>query len=81
VEVQGELGFSQDFEAFAVGFHQSVFDAVVDHFDEVSAAGGAGVDPAVFGSEGIEDGFDSGDGGFFAADHHAVAFGAAPDSA
>ena len=45
VEVEGLLGV-HDGEAFGVGLHQAVLDAVVDHLDEVAGAGGADVSPA-----------------------------------
>ena len=45
-------GVFEDVEAFGIGLHQSVLDAVVHHLDEVSGAGGAAVDIAFFGGAG-----------------------------
>ena len=39
----------EDVEAFGVGGHEAVFDAVVDHLDEVAGAVGSAVEVAVFG--------------------------------
>ena len=36
-------------EAFGIGLHQSIFDAVMNHFDEVAGADRPGVDIAFFG--------------------------------
>ena len=34
------LAFFEDVEAFGIGLHQAVFDAVVDHLDEMPGADG-----------------------------------------
>ena len=41
---------TQDVEAFGVGLHQSVLDAVMHHLDEMPCAGRAGVDIAALGA-------------------------------
>ena len=41
---------TQDVEAFGVGLHQSVLDAVVHHLDEVPGAGRTGVNVAALGA-------------------------------
>ena len=41
------LAFLQDVKALGIGLHQAVFDAVVDHLDEMSGAGRAGMDVAL----------------------------------
>src|SRR5258708_13645534 len=43
-----DIGVIQDVKPFGIGLHQSVFDAVVDHLDEVARADRAGVDVALF---------------------------------
>ena len=40
----------QDVEAFGIGLHQAVFDAVMDHLDEMPGAGRAGMDIALLGA-------------------------------
>ena len=40
----------QDVEALGIGLHQAVFDAVVDHLDEMAGAGRAGMDIALLGA-------------------------------
>ena len=82
VEVEGLFGF-EDGEAFGVGLHHAVLDAVVDHLDEVAGAGWADVAPALglAGGERFEDGGEAFDGGLVAADHEGVALLEAPDSA
>src|ERR1051325_3582244 len=42
-----DVGVLENVEPFGIGLHQAVFDAVVDHLDEVSSADGAGVDVAL----------------------------------
>ena len=42
-----DIGVLQDVEAFGIGLHQAVFDAVVDHLDEVAGADRAGMDVAL----------------------------------
>src|SRR6202035_2760868 len=42
-----DIGILQDIETFGIGLHQAVFDAVVNHLDEVSGADRAGVDIAL----------------------------------
>ena len=51
------VGVFQNVEAFGVGGHQAVFDAVVNHLDEMACAGRAAMEIALFG----------GAAGFFAA--------------
>src|SRR6266850_8111691 len=46
------IGMLKDIEAFCVSGHQSIFDSVVDHFHEMSGAGGAAVEVTFFGSAG-----------------------------
>ena len=41
------LAFLQNVEALGIGLHQAVFDAVVDHLDEVAGADRAGMDIAL----------------------------------
>ena len=68
----GSLAFD-DGEAFGVGLHHAVLDAVVDHLDEVAGAGWADVSPALVlrRGEGFEDGGEALDGSLVAADHEA----------
>ena len=40
----------QDVEAFGIGLHQAIFDAVVDHLDEMARARRAGMDIALLGA-------------------------------
>ncbi len=42
------VGVLQNVEAFGIGLHQTVLDAVVDHLDEVAGAVRPGVDVALF---------------------------------
>ena len=44
------LAFFENVEAFGIGLHQAVFDAVVDHLDEMAGAVRAGMDVAVLGA-------------------------------
>ena len=44
------VAVAQDVEAFGIGLHQAVLDAVVDHLDEVAGAGRPGVDVAALGA-------------------------------
>src|ERR1700709_614957 len=44
----GYIGILQNIEAFGIGLHQAVFDAVVNHLDEVPCANRAGVNVALF---------------------------------
>ena len=41
------VGVAQNVETLGIGLHQAVFDAVVDHLDEVSGAAGPGVHVAL----------------------------------
>ena len=41
---------AQDVEAFGIGLHHAVFDAVMHHLDEVPGAGRAGMDVAALGA-------------------------------
>src|SRR5262249_34077500 len=43
------VGVLEDVEAFGVGGHDAVLDAVVNHFYEMAATGGAAVEIAFFG--------------------------------
>ena len=45
-----DVGAFEDAQAFGVGGHDAVLDAVVDHFDEVARAVGAAVEIALLGS-------------------------------
>src|SRR5581483_6986638 len=45
-----DIGILQDVETFGIGLHQAIFDAVVDHLDEVSGADRAGMDVALLDS-------------------------------
>ena len=47
-----EVLVAQDVEAFRVGLHQSVFDAVMHHLDEMPGAGWPGVNVAPLGAGG-----------------------------
>ncbi len=47
--IQADVGVLEDVEAFGVGRHQAVLDAVVDHFHEVAAAVAAAVQIALRG--------------------------------
>jgi hypothetical protein len=82
IKVEGGLGL-EDGEAFCVGLHHSVLNAVVDHLDEVTCAGGTDVSPAfgLAGGEGFEDGGEALHGLLIAADHEAVALFESPDTA
>jgi hypothetical protein len=42
-----DIGVLQDVEALGIGLHQAVFDAVMDHLDEMAGADRAGVDVAL----------------------------------
>src|ERR1700759_979935 len=42
-----DIGVLEDVEAFGIGLHQAIFDAVVDHLDEMPGADGAGMDVAL----------------------------------
>src|SRR6187402_1197360 len=42
-----DIGVLEDVEAFGIGLHQAVFDAVVDHLDEMPGADRAGMDVAL----------------------------------
>ena len=44
-----DIGIFKDIHAFGVGGHDAVFDAVVDHFNEVTSAVGSAVEVAEFG--------------------------------
>src|SRR5450759_1082286 len=44
-----EFGRAQDFDALGIGLHETVFDTVVDHLDEVTSAAVTGVHEAAFG--------------------------------
>src|ERR1700688_617435 len=39
-----DIGTLQDVKTLGISLHQAVFDAVVNHFDEMAGAHGAGVD-------------------------------------
>ena len=43
-----DVGFVQDVEAFSIGRHDSVFDAVVDHLDEMPGPVRAAMQKALF---------------------------------
>src|SRR6266404_8615623 len=43
------VGMLENIQAFCVSGHQPIFDAVVDHFHEMSGAGRAAVEIAFFG--------------------------------
>ena len=45
-----ESRVAQDVEALGIGLHQAVFDAVVDHLDEVAGAARAAVEVALLGA-------------------------------
>src|SRR5258707_7920917 len=42
-----DTGVLEDVESLRIGLHQAVFDAVVDHLDEVAGTDGTGVDIAL----------------------------------
>ena len=42
-----DIGVLQDVETFGIGLHQAIFDAVVDHLDEMPGADRAGVEIAL----------------------------------
>ena len=46
----GRVLVLEDVEALGIGLHQAVFDAVVDHLDEVAGAGRPGMDIALLGA-------------------------------
>ena len=73
----------QDGEALGIGLHQTVFDAVVDHLDEVARTAGAHAPPALVRPwrQSLENGPQPLDNLLGSAHHHAVAFGPAPDAA
>src|SRR5579859_5646223 len=47
-----DIGVLENIQALGVGRHQSVFDAVVDHFDEMASARRAAMQITFFGSAG-----------------------------
>ena len=49
VHMLADVGAVEDAEAFGVGGHDAVLDAVVDHFDEVAGAVGAAVEITLLG--------------------------------
>ena len=82
MQVEGELvGLLHDLEALAVGLHEPVLDAVVDHLHEVAGAHRPHVGVAALGGEGQEDRLATATTAFVAADHQAVAVGEPPDPA
>ena len=80
VEVEVFAGL-HNLEAFGIGLHHAVFDAVVDHLDEVTAADRACVQVAIFGGQIDECWFEALDDGRVAADHQTKAQFEAPDPA
>src|SRR3954453_14034646 len=71
-----------DLEAFGVGLHQAVLDAVVDHLRVVAGSRRAAMDVAAIGrSEALEDGLERLDVLTLSADHRAVAVDESPDAA
>src|SRR5260370_4277636 len=42
-----DIGILQDVKTFGIGLHQAIFDAVMNHLDEVPGADRAGVDVAL----------------------------------
>ena len=42
-----DIGVLQDVETLGIGLHQAVFDAVVNHLDEMPGADGTGVNVAL----------------------------------
>ena len=76
------LGF-HDGEAFGDGLHHAVLDTVVHHLDEVSRAMFPNPTPTRIraGRERFKDRAMMLHHRFVAADHHAIAFGDAPDAA
>src|SRR5437870_1954716 len=51
------LGFVQDLEAFGIGLHHPVLDAVVDHLNEVASPVWTEQSVAVFWRQRLDDGF------------------------
>src|SRR5436309_12047653 len=45
-----DIGVLEDVETFGIGLHQTIFDAVVDHLDEVPGADGSCVNVTLFDS-------------------------------
>src|SRR5438128_7718006 len=84
MKVEAELALVlQNGKAFGVGLHQSVFDAVVNHLDEVAGAHRPDPTPTSIRRwrEGLEYRPEPLDCGFVAADQHAVARGQPPHAA
>ncbi len=84
MQVQAELAFVlQDREAFGVGLHQPVFDAVMDHLGEMPGTDRADAAPTFIPRrcKRFENRPQPFDGRWIAADHHAVAFRKTPDAA
>src|SRR5205823_13973075 len=44
-----DIGLAQDSQAFGIGGHEAVLDAVVHHLDEMASAGRPAVQVALFG--------------------------------
>src|SRR5437899_9559901 len=84
MQVEAELALVlQNGKAFGVSLHQSVFDAVVNHFGEVAGAHRPNPAPTSIRRrrERLEDRLESLDHDFIATDHHAVALGQPPYAA
>src|ERR1700745_3829801 len=45
-----DIGILQDVEAFGIGLHQAIFDAIMDHLDEMPGADRSGMDVALLDS-------------------------------
>lgn len=71
----------EEVHPFSDGLKHAEFDAVMDEFDEVSGAGGAAVDEASGGAEGLEDGLEVVDRAGFAAGHETGAVSGTVESA
>ena len=79
VQVEVELGgIGHDLEAFGIGLHQPVLDAVVHHLHEVAGTDAPHVGVAALGCEGEEDRLRDRDRLRTAPDHDAVAVLQAP---
>ena len=81
LEIQRVLGLLEDLEAFGVGLHHPVFDAVVNHLDEVARAIWADQAVAVFGRQRLDRRLDAGERLRRATGHDRVADLEAPDAA
>src|SRR5207244_4708261 len=81
VRVYAVTRISRDLEAFGVGLHHPVFDAVVNHLDEVARAIWADQAVAVFGRQRLDRRLDAGERLRRATGHDRVADLEAPDAA